>query len=144
MAPHTCLAGALRLWFPFGGHFLGPNISSRCVSFNHSYPNVHFSRIYSVKTKVQQRVLAGEQYRGIGETFHRLIRGEFTIHCISPSLIRGIGPDPEHPKPLLAGIARIYRGLGVSALRSVTTHGLLWTFFDLVSNYIDRLPEQAD
>ncbi|ETW86043.1 mitochondrial carrier protein [Heterobasidion irregulare TC 32-1] len=81
-----------------------------------------------VKTKVQQRVLAGEQYRGIGETFHRLIRG----------------PDPEHPKPLLAGLARIYRGLGVSALRSVTTHGLLWTFFDLVSNYIDRLPEQAD
>ena len=50
------------------------------------------------------------------------------------------GPDPANPKPLVAGLARIYRGLGVSALRSVTTHGLLWTFFDLVANYIDALP----
>ncbi|KAI0321645.1 mitochondrial carrier [Amylostereum chailletii] len=81
-----------------------------------------------VKTKVQQRALAGEQYRGVLETFRRLVRG----------------PDPENPKPLLAGMTRIYRGLGVSALRSVTTHGLLWTFFDLVSNYIDRLPHSGD
>ncbi|KAI0041129.1 mitochondrial carrier [Auriscalpium vulgare] len=80
-----------------------------------------------VKTKVQQRALAGEPARGVGETLHRLIRG----------------PDPEHPKPLLAGLARIYRGLGVSALRSVTTHGLLWTFFDLVAGYIDRLPDTS-
>jgi len=78
-----------------------------------------------VKTKVQQRALAGELYRSPGETLHRLIRG----------------PDPQNPKPLIAGIARIYRGLGVSALRSVTTHGLLWTLFDLVSSYIDNLPE---
>ncbi|GAW01172.1 mitochondrial carrier [Lentinula edodes] len=53
-----------------------------------------------VKTKVQQRALAGERYRGPFETFHRLIRG----------------PDPNKPKPFLAGVARIYRGLGVSAL----------------------------
>ncbi|KAF8921123.1 mitochondrial carrier domain-containing protein [Mucidula mucida] len=78
-----------------------------------------------VKTKVQQRALAGEKYRGPWETFYRLIRG----------------PDPANPKPFLAGMTRIYRGLGVSAVRSITTHGLLWTFFDLVSNYIDRLPE---
>ncbi|KZV72923.1 mitochondrial carrier [Peniophora sp. CONT] len=77
-----------------------------------------------VKTKVQQRALAGERYRGVVETFQRLVRG----------------PDPEHPKPFIQGVARIYRGLGVSALRSVTTHGLLWTFFDLTSNWIDRLP----
>jgi len=77
-----------------------------------------------VKTKVQQRALAGERYRGVRETLHRLIRG----------------PDPAAPKPILAGIARIYRGLGVSALRSITTHGLLWTFFDIVANYIDGLP----
>ncbi len=31
---------------------------------------------FSVKTKVQQRALAGEQYRGPGETLYRLIRGE--------------------------------------------------------------------
>ncbi|CDO72935.1 hypothetical protein BN946_scf185002.g120 [Trametes cinnabarina] len=77
-----------------------------------------------VKTKVQQRALAGEKRRGVMETFHRLIRG----------------PDPNAPKPILLGLARLYRGLGVSALRSVTTHGLLWTLFDLTGSYIDRLP----
>ena len=130
-----------------------------------------------MKTKVQQRALAGERYRGVFETLTRLIRGKFMIptftvikdiihpaplpvfaflgslhpvsriHC--PELIKEnsnlgssfmLGPDPQNPKPLLAGIGRLYRGLGVSAVRSITTHGLLWTFFDLVSNYIDRLP----
>ncbi|KAF8212119.1 mitochondrial carrier [Mycena galopus ATCC 62051] len=70
-----------------------------------------------VKTKVQSRHLAGERYRGVFETLHRLVRAH------------------------TSGCARIYRGLGVSALRSITTHGLLWTFYDLVSNYIDRLPQ---
>jgi len=77
-----------------------------------------------IKTKVQQRALAGERYRSTWETLTRLIRG----------------PDPNAPKPLLAGVARIYRGLGVSALRSITTHGLLWTLFDFVSRHIDNLP----
>ncbi|EJD02463.1 mitochondrial carrier [Fomitiporia mediterranea MF3/22] len=77
-----------------------------------------------VKTKVQTRALAGERKRGIGETFYRLLRG----------------PDPAHPRTLYEGISRMYRGLGISALRSITTHGLLWTFFDLVAGYIDRLP----
>ncbi|KNZ78393.1 hypothetical protein J132_00756 [Termitomyces sp. J132] len=81
-----------------------------------------------VKTKVQQRALAGEKYRGVFETLHRLIRG----------------PDPNAPKPLLMGMARIYRGLGVSAVRSITTHGLLWTLFDLVGTYIDNLPYAAN
>ncbi|OBZ69202.1 Solute carrier family 25 member 47-A [Grifola frondosa] len=78
-----------------------------------------------VKTKVQQRALAGERKRGILETLHRLIRG----------------PDPNAPKPILVGLARLYQGLGVSAIRSITTHGLLWTFFDLTAGYIDRLPQ---
>ncbi|EIM89873.1 mitochondrial carrier [Stereum hirsutum FP-91666 SS1] len=81
-----------------------------------------------VKTKVQQRALAGEPHRTIPTTLYRLIRG----------------PDPENPKAFFAGVARIYRGLGVSALRSVTTHGLLWTFFDLTSNAIDRLPRNGE
>ncbi|KAI0780691.1 mitochondrial carrier [Trametes elegans] len=81
-----------------------------------------------VKTKVQQRALAGEKRRGVLETFHRLIRG----------------PDPNAPKPIFVGLARLYRGLGVSALRSVTTHGLLWTFFDLTGSYIDALPDRSD
>ena len=33
--------------------------------------------IFSVKTKVQQRSLAGERYRGPLETLHRLIRGMY-------------------------------------------------------------------
>jgi len=80
-----------------------------------------------VKTKIQQRALAGDTPRTVRETFHRLIRG----------------PDPANPRPMLAGLARIYRGLGVSALRSVTSHGLLWTFFDITSNYIDKLPRSS-
>ncbi|KAG6868726.1 hypothetical protein C0993_011664 [Termitomyces sp. T159_Od127] len=56
----------------------------------------------------------------------------------------GTGSDPNAPKPLLAGMARIYRGLGVSAVRSITTHGLLWTLFDMVGSYIDRLPYAHD
>jgi solute carrier family 25 carnitine/acylcarnitine transporter 20/29 len=95
----------------------------------------------SVKTKVQQRALAGERYRGPFETLYRLIRGEAILFdFLSPIQIPVPGPDPKAPKPLVAGIARLYQGLGVSALRSITTHGLLWTFFDIVSNYIDGLP----
>ncbi|KAI0093848.1 mitochondrial carrier [Irpex rosettiformis] len=77
-----------------------------------------------VKTKVQQRALAGTPPRGLLETFFRLVRG----------------PDPNSPRPIPQGMARIYRGLGVSALRSVTTHGLLWTLFDVTASYIDNLP----
>ncbi|KAG6376483.1 mitochondrial carrier [Boletus reticuloceps] len=77
-----------------------------------------------VKTKIQQRALSGIPPRGVWETLHRLVRG----------------PDPKDPKSVLAGIARIYQGLGVSAVRSITTHGLLWTLFDITSHYIDHLP----
>ncbi|KIY43600.1 mitochondrial carrier [Fistulina hepatica ATCC 64428] len=80
-----------------------------------------------VKTKVQQRALAGERYRGPIETFRRLVRG----------------PDPNAPRTVIEGVTRIYRGLGVSAIRSITTHGLLWTFFDMVASYIDGLPRKT-
>lgn len=53
-----------------------------------------------VKTKVQQRALSGERYRGPVETFKRLVRGT----------------DPLHPKPALVGFARLYRGLGAFTL----------------------------
>ena len=56
------------------------------------------------------------------------------------SYIFPTGPDPSNPRPLHEGISRMYRGLGISAIRSITTHGLLWTFFDLVAEYIDGLP----
>ncbi|KAG8778700.1 hypothetical protein FRC16_003751 [Serendipita sp. 398] len=76
-----------------------------------------------VKTKTQQRALSGLKYRGPIETLKRLLRG----------------PE-EAPRTMLAGFARLYRGLGVSAIRSVTTHGLLWTILDAVSGWIDHRP----
>jgi len=60
---------------------MGSHISNGCVSLlsdtahrNHAQANVgpHYR---SVKTKIQQRALAGERYRGVAETLHRLIRG---------------------------------------------------------------------
>ncbi len=99
-----------------------------------------------MKTKVQQRALAGERQRTVFETFYRLIRGRCSISLEQPvdQLKAHLGPDPNAPKPILTGLARLYQGLGVSALRSVTTHGLLWTIFDLTASYIDRLPGRTD
>ncbi|KAJ3766614.1 mitochondrial carrier domain-containing protein [Lentinula raphanica] len=125
LAPFVCGS------FAGVSNFLGLDISTRRVTVFHwlgRRTNPSQTCVFRVKTKVQQRALAGERYRGPFETFYRLIRG----------------PDPSNPKPFLAGVARIYRGLGVSAVRSITTHGLLWTFFDLVANYIDNLPTVED
>ncbi|KZO97833.1 mitochondrial carrier [Calocera viscosa TUFC12733] len=78
-----------------------------------------------VKTKIQQRALANEPYRSAWETFRRLLRG----------------PDGLHPRPLLVGFGRLYRGLGISAIRSCMTHGALWLIFDWVGHWIDRRTE---
>jgi len=77
-----------------------------------------------VKTKVQQRALAGAPPRGAFETLKRLLRGG----------------DPHNPRTIVAGVARIYQGLGVSAARSVLTHGFLWTIYEFVKQQIDALP----
>jgi len=77
-----------------------------------------------VKTKYQERALAGIPRRSATDTFLRMARG----------------PDPSAPRPMVVGLARIYRGLGISALRSVMTHGALWTLFDWIGGFIDALP----
>ena len=46
-----------------------------CMFYNNVDWVNGFELVSSVKTKVQQRSLAGEQYRGPLETLHRLIRG---------------------------------------------------------------------
>ncbi|KAF9520515.1 hypothetical protein BS47DRAFT_638387 [Hydnum rufescens UP504] len=79
------------------------------------------------KTKLQQRALSGGHYRSAFETLTRLVRG----------------PDPNNPKPVVSGIARLYRGLGVSGCRSVITHGVLWTLFDYAGSYIDSIPDRS-
>ncbi|KAF8506177.1 mitochondrial carrier, partial [Hysterangium stoloniferum] len=78
-----------------------------------------------VKTKVQQRALSGSSPRSLLVTLTRLVRG----------------PNPDEPQPIHVGIGRLYRGLGVSAARSVITHGLLWTVLDYISACIDVLPQ---
>ncbi|KAG9010102.1 hypothetical protein FRB93_004764 [Tulasnella sp. JGI-2019a] len=77
-----------------------------------------------VKTKVQQRALAGAPARSAWVTLVRLLRG----------------PDPSNPRTIVAGVGRIYQGLGVSAARSVLTHGFLWTIYEYVKKEIDALP----
>ncbi|KAG8933295.1 hypothetical protein FRC03_012254 [Tulasnella sp. 419] len=79
-----------------------------------------------VKTKVQERALAGVPRRSPFETLKRIIRG----------------PDPANPRTIAAGMARMYQGLGVSSLRSVLTHGCLWTIFEFIGHKIDNLPRR--
>jgi hypothetical protein len=78
----------------------------------------------AIKTKAQQRALSGLSRRTPLTQFLRLVRG----------------PDADNPKPLVMGIARLYRGLGVSMIRSMLTHGLLWTLVDWTSSYIATEP----
>jgi hypothetical protein len=76
----------------------------------------------AIKTKAQQRAMSGLAPRTPFTQLRRLVRGT------------------DGTKPWLSGIARLYRGLGVSMVRSMLTHGLLWTLVDMTSGYIDGRP----
>ncbi|ODN77728.1 hypothetical protein L202_04870 [Cryptococcus amylolentus CBS 6039] len=78
----------------------------------------------AIKTKAQQRALSGLPMRTPIEQLSRLVRGT----------------DKSNPKPFLTGMARLYRGLGISMIRSMLTHGLLWTLVDATGSYIDSRP----
>ncbi|OCF75694.1 hypothetical protein I204_02986 [Kwoniella mangroviensis CBS 8886] len=80
--------------------------------------------IYPVDTKAQQRGLSGLEPRTPWVQLKRLVRGT----------------NKDNPKPWLMGIARLYRGLGVSMIRSMLTHGLLWTIVDAAGNWIETKP----
>jgi hypothetical protein len=154
MVTHPSFSSSLCVWIAFWGmirvsvgqyssslgYFLGLNLSARRVGRS-SRLFTNFKTLRQCKDKSPAactgRGTVSWTFRNISSPYSRLIHLPSLLlsdHCT--------GPDPNAPKPLLAGIARIYRGLGVSAVRSITTHGLLWTFFDLVANYIDRLPRQ--
>lgn len=64
-----------------------------------------------VKTKVQRNALAGSPYETPLHIFRRLSANGFT---------------------------RLYRGLGVSATRSLFTHGLMWSVLETVRGEITR------
>ncbi|GMK55646.1 hypothetical protein CspeluHIS016_0207020 [Cutaneotrichosporon spelunceum] len=78
----------------------------------------------AIKTKAQQRAMSGLVPRTPYTQLRRLVRGA------------------DGTKPWLSGIGRLYRGLGVSMVRSMLTHGLLWTLVDWTSGYIDQRPVQ--
>lgn len=59
---------------------MGSYLPLGCVGFISNKININWAEMvlnlnFSVKTKVQQRSLAGERYRGPLETLRRLIRG---------------------------------------------------------------------
>jgi len=68
------------------GNLLGPNLPIGRVSIFNLLSSFAITNIFSIKTKVQQRALAGEKYRTTWETLHRLIRGKFG-KALSVSLI---------------------------------------------------------
>lgn len=86
------------MWLYCWRHIVGNHIPSRCVSY-FTQPDAPSDATSAarVKTKVQQRALAGIPPRGIFETFQRMLRGG----------------DPNSPKPLLLGLTRLYQGLGI-------------------------------
>ncbi|SCV69090.1 BQ2448_2110 [Microbotryum intermedium] len=62
-----------------------------------------------IKSKTQRNALAGSAYESPMNIFRRLSAG---------------------------GVTKLYRGLGVSAFRSVFTHGLMWTVLEKVRSEI--------
>lgn len=90
MASNSCFARSIRVWIFIRGHILGIDLSNGRVRYPQPPPrprtdhgdvcHLMTCHAFRVKTKVQQRALAGERYRGVVETLTRLIRGEFIIH----------------------------------------------------------------
>lgn len=64
-----------------------------------------------VKAKVQRNALASAPYESPWSIYRRLSRGGFT---------------------------KLYRGLGVSATRSLFTHGFMWTVLEYVRGEITK------
>ncbi|PWN28496.1 mitochondrial carrier [Jaminaea rosea] len=81
-----------------------------------------------LKTNVQQRTLSGHPQQLTGyQLFTHLLRER---------------PPPEgslvSKDTLVRRFLRLYRGLGVSALRSFISHGLTWTLIESLSDRLER------
>jgi hypothetical protein len=77
-----------------------------------------------LKTNVQQRRLSGHPQQLTGmQLFTHLMRER-------PP------PDPSMRDTFLRRFLRLYRGLGVSALRSFISHGLTWTLIETIAGKI--------
>lgn len=130
------------------GHILGGDISLRCVRAP-SIPSHDSFLIFLLwqsqnQTPAEKACWPNAQRRlGDVNSPHSGYVPRAQNKSIPFDHWQSLGPDPQNPRPITSGIARIYRGLGVSAVRSMATHGLMWTVYEWVSNYIDALPHNA-
>uniref|UniRef100_V5EH36 Mitochondrial carrier protein n=1 Tax=Kalmanozyma brasiliensis (strain GHG001) TaxID=1365824 RepID=V5EH36_KALBG len=91
-----------------------------------------------IKTKVQRDALAGNPKQFTGwQTFMHMIR-ERPIVQEEGGKQRILKTDT-----FLARFLRLYRGLGVSALRSFISHGLTWTLIETISGKITERTGQS-
>ncbi|KAJ1030393.1 hypothetical protein NDA16_001302 [Ustilago loliicola] len=95
-----------------------------------------------IKTKVQRDALAGnpKQFSGWQVFLHMIkerppIQGEATEGGGKKRILK--------TDTFLARFLRLYRGLGVSALRSFISHGLTWTLIESISGKITERTGQA-
>jgi len=109
MASDSCFTRSFHVWIFIGGHILGIDLSNgrvRCpqpplhARADHgSVCHLMTCHAFRVKTKVQQRALAGEKYRGVIETLTRLIRGEFIVPPLMTTPLRVFLSIPSTRSP---------------------------------------------
>lgn len=91
-----------------------------------------------IKTKVQRDALAGNPKQFTGwQTFMHMIRERPTVQ------VEGGKKRILKTDTFLARFLRLYRGLGVSALRSFISHGLTWTLIETISGKITERTGQS-
>ncbi|CDU23871.1 related to carnitine/acylcarnitine translocase [Sporisorium scitamineum] len=91
-----------------------------------------------IKTKVQRDALAGNPRQFTGwQVFLHMIKERPPMQ--QPGREQGVGKTDT----LLARFLRLYRGLGVSALRSFISHGLTWTLIETISGKITERTGQS-
>ncbi|UZJ56514.1 hypothetical protein CBS101457_005834 [Exobasidium rhododendri] len=79
-----------------------------------------------LKTNVQQRTLSNHPHQLTGfQLFKHLLRQR------SPK-------DPQKVDTFVKRFLRLYRGLGVSAVRSFISHGITWTLIETISQKISE------
>ncbi|SNX81573.1 related to carnitine/acylcarnitine translocase [Melanopsichium pennsylvanicum] len=93
-----------------------------------------------IKTKVQRDALAGNPRQFTGwQVFLHMIKERPPIQSeVSEGRKRMLKTDT-----FLARFLRLYRGLGVSALRSFISHGLTWTLIESISGKITERTGQS-
>ncbi|WFD36020.1 hypothetical protein MCUN1_002891 [Malassezia cuniculi] len=81
-----------------------------------------------IKTRIQQDALAGNTAQSAARIFNQLM-----------------ADDPARPEPYrFKRFLRLYRGLGISAIRSFFTHGMNWMIIETIARYMREPPPDAN